>query len=89
MAETTKNETTKAKKPVKKYYKVDAEKRIITIDNTVTPTTSERDAIAMYVGGGYVIRFKSQKRAEIARKRAKETGFGKKKKAAEATETAE
>jgi hypothetical protein len=76
-------------KTVKKYYKVDADKRIITIDSKVTPSAAEKDVVQMYVNAGYTIRFKSEARAAAARKRAKETDFGKKKKAAEATETAE
>ena len=67
----------------KKYFsvKVDAEsgKQIVTIDTKVIPTQAEKDVVQMYVAAGAIIRFKSEKRAAAARKRAKETGFGKKK----------
>ena len=63
----------------KPYYKLDAAKHIVTIDTKVIPSTAEKDVVQMYVNAGYTIRFKSEKRAAAARKRAKETGFGSKK----------
>ena len=58
-------------------------KKTITIDTGITPTPAEKDALQTYVNAGYEIRFKSEKRAAAARKRAKENGFGKKKEEAE------
>ena len=55
-------------------------KKTITIDTGVTPIPAEVVAVETYVKAGYEIRFKSEKRASAARKRAKETGFGGKKK---------
>lgn len=67
----------------KKYFtvKTDAKsgKQIITIDTTVIPTQAEKDVAQMYISAGAIQRFKSEKRAAAARKRAKENGFGKKK----------
>jgi ribosomal protein L13 len=55
-------------------------KKIITINTKcVEPTPAELQAAQMYVNAGYEIRFKSEKRAAAARKRAKENGFGGKK----------
>ena len=59
-------------------------KKTVTIDTGVTPIPAEVVALETYVKAGYEIRYKSEKRAAAARKRAKETGFGKKK--AEAAE---
>jgi len=63
----------------KKYFKVNVEKKTITIDTTVTPIAAEERAVDSYVKAGYIIKFKSEKRAAAARKRATESGFGKKK----------
>lgn len=52
-------------------------KKTITLDNAVTPTPAETNAVQIYVNAGYEIRFKSEKRAKAAKKRAEETGFGK------------
>lgn len=54
-------------------------KKTITLDTGVTPSPAEALAIEIYVKAGYEIRFKSEKRAAAAKKRAKETGFGTKK----------
>lgn len=62
-----------------KYLKVNTEKKIITIDDNVKPTATDLADKQDYLKAGYQIRHKSQKRAEAARKRAKETNFGKKK----------
>ena len=53
-------------------YKVDAEKKIITIDDTVKATAAEEKDIDRYVAAGYIIKHKSQKRAKQAAARAKE-----------------
>lgn len=63
----------------KKYYTVNATKKVITIDTQVKPTEQDKDTIQMYLGAGYVIRYKSEARAKIARERATKNGFGKKK----------
>ena len=80
----------------KKYFKLSERtlkngtvKKIITIDDSIKPTKQELEEKQAYVNAGYVIAHKSQKRAEAARKRAKETGFGKKKKTEETETTAE
>lgn len=73
-----------------KYFTVKTDalsgKNIVTIDAAVVPTQAEKDIVQMYVATNADIRFKSQKRAETMRKRAKATGFGSKKKTTEATE---
>ncbi len=65
-----------------KYFtiKTDAKsgKQVITIDSSVIPTQAEKDVAQMYIASGAIMRFKSEKRAAAARKRAKENGFGKK-----------
>lgn len=63
----------------KKYFTLNAEKKVITIDTTITPAQVDKDTVQMYVNAGYIIRYKSEARAKAARKRAKENGFGKKK----------
>ena len=63
----------------KKYYKLNTERKTITIVDTVKPTKADETDIALYIKCGYVLRHKSQKRAELARERAKTNGFGKKK----------
>lgn len=62
----------------KKYYKANTQKRVITIDTTVKATAEDKDIIQMYLAAGYTLRCKSQKRAAVARERAKKNGFGKK-----------
>jgi hypothetical protein len=94
----TKTEETKTeekKKPKKKYYKLSERtlkdgkiKKYITIDDSVKPTQADKNDVEMYIKCGYEIRHKSQQRAENARKRAKQTGFGNKKKAETKTEEA-
>lgn len=59
-------------------------KKTVTIDTAVAPTPADNNAVQFYVNAGYEVRFKSEKRAAAARKRAMENGFGKKK-AAEPT----
>lgn len=54
----------------KKAYRVDLEKKIITIDDGVKATAAEEKDIAMYVAAGYKIRHKSVKRAKNAAERA-------------------
>lgn len=54
-------------------------KKTVTIDSSVAPSPADNNAVQFYVNAGYEIRFKSEKRAAAARKRAKENGFGKKK----------
>lgn len=72
-----------------KYYKIserqlkNGTKNIITIDDSVKPTEQDMKDIKLYIQCGYELRHKSEKRAAAARKRAKETGFGKKKKTTE------
>lgn len=71
----------------KKYYKLSERtlksgktKKYITIDDSVTPTQADKNDLEMYIKCGYEIRHKSQERAKNARERAKQTGFGSKKK---------
>lgn len=61
------------------YYKLNKEKKTVTIDTKATPTEAEKMALEMYVKAGYEIRYKSEKRAAAAKKRAAANGFGKKK----------
>lgn len=51
-------------------YKVDPEKKTITIDDTVKATAAEEKDIDRYVAAGYIIKHKSQKRAKQAAERA-------------------
>ena len=55
-------------------------KKTITLDTKVQPSAADLVAVETYVKAGYEIRFKSEKRAAIAKERAKTTGFGKNKK---------
>lgn len=61
------------------YFKLNKEKKTITIDTKETPKDAEKMALEFYVKAGYEIRFKSEKRAAAAKKRAAANGFGKKK----------
>lgn len=63
-------------------------KKTVTINTLVSPTPADTQAVQFYVNAGYEVRYKSEKRAEKARKRAKETNFGRKKKEAPVTEDA-
>ena len=54
-------------------------KKTITLDTNVQPTAAELVAVETYVKAGYEIRFKSEKRAKVAKERALKTGWGKKK----------
>lgn len=51
-------------------YKLNTEKKTITIDDSVKATAAEEKDIALYVAAGYVIKHKSKKRAANAAKRA-------------------
>jgi hypothetical protein len=70
----------------KAYYRISERtlksgkvKRIITIDDSVTPTDIDKADVKMYIESGYQIAHKSQARAKAAKERAEKTGFGKKK----------
>ena len=58
----------------KKYYKLNTANKIITVDTAVKATEQDLQEIQMYVMAGYIIRHKSQKRAEAALKRIKNNG---------------
>ena len=45
-------------------------KKTVTIDTTVIPTPADKDTVQFYVNAGYEIRYKSEKRAAAAKKRA-------------------
>lgn len=66
----------------KKYFKVNAKSKVITIDASVAPTAADKEMIGLYLSAGYTLRAKSEKRAAAAKERAEKTGFGKKKEAA-------
>lgn len=51
-------------------YRVDAERKIITLDDSVTPTIAEEKDITRYVNAGYIIKHKSKERAKQAAGRA-------------------
>ena len=63
----------------KPYYKANPKTMTITVDLTVKPTKDDEEMVSIYMKNGYKLRKKSQARAEAARKRAKASGFGKKK----------
>lgn len=48
-----------------KYLTVNADKKTLTIDRTVTPTNDELEDVKLYLSTGYVIRHKSE--AKVAR----------------------
>lgn len=58
----------------KKYYKLNTANKTITLDTTVKATAQDLQDVQMYVMAGYIIRHKSQKRAEAALKRIKDNG---------------
>lgn len=62
-----------------KYYKLNKEKKTITIDDKITPTAADEKDVQRYVTAGYIIRHKSEARAKAAKARAEKNGFGKKK----------
>lgn len=65
-----------------KYYKLNKNNKTITIDRKVKPTAEDKEDVQMYVNAGYIIRYKSEKRAAAARERVKANGgkIGKSKK---------
>ena len=54
----------------KTAYRVNAEKKVITIDRTVKATEQDEKDISRYLSAGYVIRHKSEARAAKAKQRA-------------------
>lgn len=68
-----------------KYYKLNSDKKTITIDTKVSPTAQDKEEVQMYVVAGYIIRHKSEKRAAAAKERIEKNGgkIGKKKAAKE------
>lgn len=54
----------------RKYYTVNAEKKKITIDDSVKPTQQDKDDVQMYVTAGYIIRHKSEKRSSAVASRS-------------------
>ena len=52
------------------YVNVDTAKKVLTIDDSITPNARDQFLIDNYLKVGYTIRFKSEKRAEKARERA-------------------
>ena len=52
------------------YVTADAIKKVITIDDSVTPTARDQFLVDTYVKGGYTIRFKSETRTKRAKDRA-------------------
>lgn len=75
----------------KKYYRLSERqlkkngipvgvRKYIIVDDSVTPTEQDKQDVKLYMEIGYVLKHKSQERAEKARERAEKTGFGKKKK---------
>lgn len=62
-------------KTKKAYYKVDLKNQIITIDDEVKPTPSDKSDVEMYLKAGYMIKHKSIKRANVAKERAKKNNI--------------
>ena len=58
------------KKTEKKYFTIDQDKHVITVDTTVKPQKSDEDAVALYVKMGYAMRIKSQVRAKAMKEKA-------------------
>lgn len=56
------------------FYKLNADRKTITIDTKKIPNEAEKFAVEMYVKAGYTIRYKSEKRAAAAKKRITENG---------------
>lgn len=54
----------------KAAYRLDTERKIITIDDTVNATAAEEKDIDRYVNAGYIIKHKSQTRSKQAASRA-------------------
>ena len=52
------------------YVTVDTEKKVLTIDDSVKPTSRDQFLIDNYLKAGYTLRFKSEARAKKAKERA-------------------
>lgn len=52
------------------YVNVDSEKKVLTIDDSVKPSSRDQFLIENYLKVGYTIRFKSEARAKKAKERA-------------------
>ncbi len=53
------------------YVNVNTAKKVLTIDDSITPNARDQFLIDNYLKVGYTIRFKSEKRAVKAKERAK------------------
>lgn len=52
------------------YVSVDSKKKVLTIDDSITPNSRDQLLIDTYTRVGYTIRFKSEARAQKAKERA-------------------
>ena len=57
----------------KKYFKLNQEKKTITVDTTVNPAKGDKEAVALYVEMGYSMVIKSQARAKQMSEKADKT----------------
>ena len=53
-----------------KYYKVNIEKKTITIDRKITPTLADKEEVAMFLSGGYKLCHKSEAKSKRAKTEA-------------------
>lgn len=53
------------------YYKVNTDRKVITVDRNVMPTAADKEEVAMYLAGGYKLAHKSEAKAKRARDNAK------------------
>lgn len=58
------------KEKVLKYFTLDQEKHVITVDTSIAPTKSDTEAVKLYVSMGYAMRIKSQTRAALMKAKA-------------------
>lgn len=54
----------------KNYYKVNPEKKTITVDDSVKPTKQDEADLMRYLGAGYILRHKSAARSATAKSRS-------------------
>lgn len=59
----------------KKYFKLNQEKKTITVDTTVNPAKGDKEAVALYVEMGYSMVIKSQARAKQMSEKADKRGI--------------
>lgn len=52
------------------YYKVNTDRKVITVDRSVMPTAADKEEVAMYLSAGYKLAHKSEAKSKKAKANA-------------------